>query len=238
MSEEFSQGENENLKETVLEDGETTKKGDKQLESTPNGLDSSGMTDADTKNDGAESANGSSKPKPHTSGTKESSEQPPEKKARTERARLSLADSFPSLPFNNTSTPLLGIYFAAAWCPDSTEATNKLGEVALDNKDRITIVYCSSDNDEKQMLEYKPDSFLTVPFDKEDERADIKRFFGACGAKEVEKLNMTPDQRMHGLPTLIVLDRETEKILTTGGAEDVVKDPKIAVDCWMGLVKK
>jgi hypothetical protein len=131
---------------------------------------------------------------------------------------------------------LLGIYFAAAWCPDSTEATNKLAEVASENKDRITIVYCSSDYTKTQMTEYTPDSFQTVPFDNEDERADIKRYFGACGAKEVEKLNMTPAQREHGLPTLIVLDRETEKVLTTGGAEDVVKDPKIAVDCWMGLV--
>lgn len=132
-----------------------------------------------------------------------------------------LSDRFPSLPLQS-GAPLLGLYFAASWCPDCRDVTPAIDVFAFANKKDVQVVYISSDTLEAQMKEYVPSSFSVVPFDYEEERADLKRHFGACAAKERGPLGMTPEERKFGIPTLIILERATGTVVTSGGVDDIM----------------
>jgi nucleoredoxin len=147
-----------------------------------------------------------------------------------------LSDRFPSLP-QQGDAPLLGLYFAASWCPDCTAATAAIGTFASANKNDLQVVYISSDSSETQLKEYVPSSYLVVPFDCEEERADLKRYFGACAAKEREPLGMTPEERKFGIPTLIVLERATGRVATSGGVEAIMEsNGESVVDKWKSML--
>lgn len=59
-----------------------------------------------------------------------------------------------------------------------------------------------------------------VPFESE-ERAELKRKFGACAGAEVMALNMV-GKRKYGIPTLVLIDCETEEVLSFDGINDVM----------------
>jgi nucleoredoxin len=147
-----------------------------------------------------------------------------------------LTERFPSLPLQGDA-PLFGLYFAASWCPDCTAATAAVGTFASAHKKDLQVVYISSDSSEPQMKEYVPSSLLAVPFDCEEERADLKRHFGACASKERETLGMTPAQRKFGIPTLIILGRATGRVVTSGGVEAIMEsDGQSIVGKWKSIL--
>jgi nucleoredoxin len=135
-----------------------------------------------------------------------------------------LATNFPSLSKSLSRAPILGLYFAASWCGDCDAVTPALAKViASQKKDEVLvhIVYVSSDTSAKEMAAYKPQQFSAVPWESEQERSSIKRFFGTCAGKERESLGMSQTDRKHGTPTLILLDTQSGVILTDSGAEQV-----------------
>lgn len=59
-----------------------------------------------------------------------------------------------------------------------------------------------------------------VPFGS-DERSELKRKYGACAGAEVMALNMV-GKRKYGIPTLVLIDCETEEVLSFDGIQDVM----------------
>lgn len=130
---------------------------------------------------------------------------------------------------------IVGLYFAAGWCPDcSTAVTPAVGQVAAaaareareggdEDVAKAKIVWVGSDRSEKEIVESKPnDSVDHVPYGSAEERAALKRHFGTCASKEREELGMSVDQRKHGLPTLILIDAKTQSILTEDGVDTLL----------------
>lgn len=160
-----------------------------------------------------------------------------------------LSTKFPSLqPFLAKSPPLLGIFFSASWCPDCTPVTLVLNDLFVNDQPQeeekkvFELVYVSSDRDAEQMKKYVPSpKWGVVPFEHVDERADLKRHFGACAGKETAGLGMKAEDRKSGLPTLIVLDSKTGNILTRDGVEDIMgdddtHDAKEALQKWIAML--
>jgi thiol-disulfide isomerase/thioredoxin len=138
---------------------------------------------------------------------------------------------FPSLkdPLESPA-PILGLYFASSWCPDCTAVTPKLHEVfcssANDENNKVfDLIYVSSDYADEQLMGNLPSAgWGFVPFDNVEERSNLKRHFGACAAKEVADLGITPEDRKSGIPTLILLEKQTGKVLTRDAVDDIVGD--------------
>ena len=116
------------------------------------------------------------------------------------------------------------------------------GQPQEDNKKVFELVYVSSDQNEEQMKKYIPSpKWGFVPFDNTEERAELKRHFGACGARETSELGMKPGDRKSGLPTLVVLDCKTGNVLTRDGVDDIMgdddsHDPKDALNKWISML--
>jgi nucleoredoxin len=144
-----------------------------------------------------------------------------------------LASRFPSIPLDK---PLVGLYFAASWCPDCTGVTPVVADVLARTADTWRVVYVASDITQEQLDSYAPASFVKIPFENEDERSNLKRHFGVCAGKEVESLGMTPDERKSGIPTLIVLESATGKILTMNGVQDIMNSNESAVENWKTIL--
>lgn len=151
-----------------------------------------------------------------------------------------LASKFPSLaqPLSS-SAPLLGLYFAASWCPDCTEVTpavNKIYESqASGDTKTLDLVYVASDSTADQMKNYVPSSWLAIPFDQVEERSNLKRHFGACAGKETEALGV---DRKFGIPTLIILESSTGRVISTSGVEDVMgpNGGEQVLDRWKAML--
>ena len=143
-----------------------------------------------------------------------------------------------------SSSPLLALYFASSWCPDCTGVTPIVNHVFLKSQPQdegkvFDLVYVSSDNDEEQLKGNVPSpKWSLVPFDSVEERANLKRHFGACASKEVEGLGMKPEDRKSGLPTLILLDCKTGKVITRDGVDDITAEGggDAAVQKWQDLL--
>jgi len=156
-------------------------------------------------------------------------------------ADASPLQKFPSLQYALEYSDMVGIYFAASWCPDSTPATQTLmktfgssssssslllppqtddnkGENPPSKRYPFSIVYVSSDKSEQDALTYGDlENWIRVPFES-SERTELKRHFQTCANSEKKKLNV---HRKYGIPTLIIVDSDTESVLTTDGMGDV-----------------
>ena len=148
--------------------------------------------------------------------------------------------NFPSLKEAIDNADLVALYFAASWCPHSTPTTNKLKELFPPTNDKVyipgtntttkeqsslyrtkkslAIVYISSDETEQDMISYASYNWRLVPFDSK-ERTDLKLHFRTCAKREMEKLGI--EERLHEIPTLIIIDSKTHSILTTDGIKDI-----------------
>jgi thiol-disulfide isomerase/thioredoxin len=162
----------------------------------------------------------------------------------TSRAQVSnvmLSNDFPSLSQSLSRAPILGLYFAASWCGDCDAVTPALAKVIASQKEDeelIHIVYVSSDTSAKAMAAYKPEQFSEVPWEAEEERSSLKRFFGTCAGKERASLGMAPTDRKHGTPTLILLDAQSGSILTESGVEQVarMKSVESVLEEWKSML--
>ncbi|KAL3929142.1 MAG: hypothetical protein SGARI_004836, partial [Bacillariaceae sp.] len=152
--------------------------------------------------------------------------------------------------------PILALYFTSAWCDDSQvshepvlEVTKKqqnlvAAEKSDDDKDYchqhdVDLVYVSSDTSTQELEGNLEDGWNFLPFEQEELRSNIKRHFGICAKKEMETLGITSDDRKGGIPTLILIDTKTGKVLHSDAIPHVMGDTK--VECplthWKSLVE-
>ena len=142
----------------------------------------------------------------------------------------------------DTKTPILALYFASSWCPDCQESTPFVTKVTSSQEpgdDKLfDLIYVSSDKTSEDMAGVVVEGWGSIPFDKEEERSNLKRHFGACAAKEMEELGMTKEERKSGIPTLILIEKVSGKVLTTDAVSDLVGDKKVEdpLATWKGLL--
>ena len=154
------------------------------------------------------------------------------------------AVSSSSLTLSSKTSPILGLLFAASWCPDcnASGVVSTVGRVlAAAEQHAVDIVYVSSDISEAELLQFKPPSMRHVPFDNVELRTALKRQFRTCANREVGEVMLgTHIQRLHGIPTLILLDTATGKVLTTNGVEDVMNadSPSQVLRKWKGMLEQ
>lgn len=143
---------------------------------------------------------------------------------------------FPSLALPLSSSPLVGLYFASSWCPDCTPITPKLKLIYESQKEEeeraLEIVYISSDNTLDQFqstLKNHHGAWSSVPFNESSQELSlIKSHFGVCAMKEMKDLKMKQSDRKFGIPTLILIDSQTQEVVSTQGVKDV---EDIGLDC-------
>ena len=157
-----------------------------------------------------------------------------------EQVRAMPLSQFPTVSDALKHANLVGLYFAASWCPMSTPITNLLGESFAPDllytgqeseNQQLAIVHVSSDVTESDMQDYLKPGWIAVPFGSA-EQDSLKRHFSVCAKRELEELGM---DRKYEIPTLIILDGETHGVITTNGAHDLEEEGKQALDHWVEL---
>lgn len=149
---------------------------------------------------------------------------------------LMILSTFPSLrPFftSPSESAFVGLLFAASWCPDCTNTRNGVPAVAkyLARPSALDVIYVSSDQTAEQCQQFYNNycqGFAgCLPFESASDRAELKRQWGVCAARERVELGLSPEQRLGGIPSLLIFDKESGKLLTRDGMNDVVecKDP-------------
>jgi hypothetical protein len=139
-----------------------------------------------------------------------------------------------------TTQPILGVLFAAAWCPDCTDVVPAIGKLlaTIPNQSVIEIYYVSSDTNESELHHFVPKSIRVIPFGGHgaQQRADLKRHFQVCAQKEMHDLGIAV--RKSGIPTLLLIETATGRILTEQGVEDVMhaKCAESVFRKWAGLL--
>ncbi|ETV65077.1 hypothetical protein H257_18126 [Aphanomyces astaci] len=104
---------------------------------------------------------------------------------------------------------VIGIYFAAYWCPPCrsfTPIVSRLYEDLADAHTDIEIVFVSCDRTQEQFDEYWGDymTFPALPYEPRSTKTDLGKRFG-----------------VKFIPTLIFLDAETKEIITRSGVDIV-----------------
>jgi len=160
---------------------------------------------------------------------------------------------FPSLKYPLENANLVGLYFAASWCPDSAPVSNSIenlfsSEVSplhhhvlprptsdtdmLEAKKDFALVYVPSDESEEEMMGYIRHNWIPVPFDSPD-KSNIKRHYNVCAHKEMKALGIT--QRRSQIPSLIIIESETQSILTIDGTGDIAVYGDNVLDHWLHM---
>jgi nucleoredoxin len=109
---------------------------------------------------------------------------------------------------------IVGLYFSAHWCPPCRGFTPQLAVFYEDLKeeqgDQFEVVFVSSDRDQQSWQEYFNEMpWLALPFDDRARKAALSEKYG-----------------VRGIPTLVILDGKTGKLITTDGRGKVTQDPK------------
>merc|ERR1712113_1281828 len=126
-----------------------------------------------------------------------------------EKAKIAL-DTLGAELVEKTSGKLIGLYFSAHWCPPCRGFTPKLAEMYKNGlKDKMEIIFVSSDRDEKSFNDYFGDMpWLALPYAKRAEKELLSDSFG-----------------VQGIPSFVVLNPDGT-VLTTDGRSKVMSDPK------------
>merc|ERR1712137_258902 len=126
-----------------------------------------------------------------------------------EKAKIVL-DTLGAELVQKTSGKFIGLYFSAHWCPPCRGFTPKLAEMYENGlKDKMEIIFLSSDKDEKSFDDYFKDMpWLALPYAKRTEKELLSDTFG-----------------VRGIPSFIVLNPDGT-VLTTDGRSKVMSDPK------------
>jgi len=104
----------------------------------------------------------------------------------------------------------IGLYFSAHWCPPCRGFTPKLAGYYKDGlKDKMEIIFVSSDKDEAAFKEYHGEMpWPALPYEKRKEKDLLSKHMG-----------------VQGIPTFAVINPDGS-IVTTDGRSKVEKDPK------------
>ena len=154
----------------------------------------------------------------------------------------SISELLPSIDFGTSSPKMIGLLFAAKWCPDCTNVVPAIGKVTDavavgDDPDWLKVIYISSDFDEIAIQQFKPSSMYHIPHGAVEERTRVKRQYSTCAAKEMTALDIP--SRKGGIPTLLLLDAITGTLIYENGADDVM-DPNTSnqqvLDRWKKLL--
>ena len=135
-----------------------------------------------------------------------------------EKAQAMLAALGPEILAKAAGKPI-GLYFSAHWCPPCRGFTPQLAKFYEEGlKDKMEIVFCSSDKDQAQFDEYAAEiPWLALPYEK---RAEKEALSDACGVE--------------GIPTFAVINPDGT-IVTADGRSKVCADPTGASfpDGWL-----
>lgn len=161
---------------------------------------------------------------------------------KTRQLNLPLSQ-FSDLSYALENSDLVALYFAASWCPHSTPISFALDE-AFGKRDLLlspkggrkdlSVVYVSSDKTESEYQNYlnvANRNWIAIPFES-TQRNQLKKHFATCAHRELEELGI---DRKHEIPTIIVIDSETQGIITTSGADDVDELGTKALDHWKDM---
>lgn len=161
--------------------------------------------------------------------------------------RVLALSAFPTLSWALNHADLVGLYFAAQWCPMSTPVTQKLGQHFPDtillppptqnanpSHHTFAIVYVSSDTTQGEMNQYVKPNWIAIPME-EDERMALKKHFSVCAKRELQELDM---ERKFEIPSLFILDGATHGLITTNGAQDVLHRGAMVLEYWKELQLK
>ena len=169
----------------------------------------------------------------------------PRRSAATEDRGLSnnshRMQEFPSLQLPLRNSALVGLYFAAAWCPMSTPVTQLLDDVLRDRlqdpvRNDFTLVYVSSDRTAQAFHEYLRPGWKTIPFERIDERSDLKRRFRTCAKPEMAGLGLAT--RDAEIPHLVVLTARGDVLQSSKGIVDVKDHKKGVIEYWLSLLER
>jgi Thioredoxin-like len=170
--------------------------------------------------------------------------------------RLTTSDfytQFPSLRPILSEYVVVGLYFAAAWCPMSTTVTELLHDTfaatmlmmmtttdtaSSDQNDPeksspqkpFALVYISSDVSVVQFDGYRKPWWHYIPYDQAEERRSIKQYLRTCARKEMEGLNITAPRDAE-IPHLDILRHGV--LLTRAGITDVRARGSTAIAYWL-----
>lgn len=154
----------------------------------------------------------------------------------------SILEQLPSLP-SKAGPPILGLLFAASWCPDCTDVVPAVAKVVSSQQSQqknnrnllLDVVYIASDESVEQMLSFQPNNMKHVPFTNVEERQHLKKRYQTCAQREMTELGLST--RRHGLPTLLLVNAQTGEVLLEDAVEDVLTlDPETALTKWQALL--
>jgi Thioredoxin-like len=158
---------------------------------------------------------------------------------------------FPSLRPILSEYVVVGLYFAAAWCPMSTTVTELLHDTfaatmatTIDTtissgqndpeksspQKPFALVYISSDVSVVQFDGYRKPWWHYIPYDQAEERRSIKQYLRTCARKEMEGLNITAPRDAE-IPHLDILRHGV--LLTRAGIADVRARGSTAIAYWL-----
>mmetsp|Transcript_25530 Transcript_25530/g.61388 ORF Transcript_25530/g.61388 Transcript_25530/m.61388 type:complete len:282 (+) Transcript_25530:126-971(+) len=148
---------------------------------------------------------------------------------------------FTELSLALENSDMVALYFAASWCPMSTPISLALDEAFGKNdmlltpggeRKTLSVVYVSSDKTLDQYNGYLHDrNWISIPFES-PQRNQLKRHFSTCAHRELDELGM---DRKHEIPTIIVIDSQTQGVITTSGASDVEQMGAGSLDHWRSM---
>ena len=110
-------------------------------------------------------------------------------------------------------TGVVGLYFSAHWCPPCREFTPRLAEAYKEIKKNpekpFEILFISSDQDQTQFESYFSEMpWLALPFENRDTKEFLSKKF-----------------KVKGIPTLVLLEAPSGKLINNSGRSALSKDP-------------
>lgn len=117
---------------------------------------------------------------------------------------------------------------SATFRSQGSDASNRLFE----------LVYVSSDRSAAQLEGNVDEGWCVIPFDNEEGRSDLKVYFGVCARAEMDDLAITADQRNGGIPTLILIEKATNNVISTDAIPNIMGETKVVdpVSHWKSLL--
>merc|ERR1711870_145365 len=146
-----------------------------------------------------------------------------------EKAKIAL-DTLGAELIEKTSGKFIGLYFSAHWCPPCRGSTPKLAGMYKDGlKDKMEIIFVSSDKDEKSFNDYFNDMpWLALPYAKRAEKELLSDSFGVQGIPSFVVLNPDgwlpqPFNDVNDDPSPLNEEQCLIMLGSSSGSEEVVK---------------